>query len=98
MLFRSREGKTFQIPGVIQTSKRFGMITLNDALIEYVNDKIVEPKEAYMKSVEKVGFLNQLRQGGHDVGFLENSEEFGGAGDKPKEPQKPTAPRPPLKR
>ena len=93
-----REGKTFQIPGVIQTSKRFGMITLNDALIEYVNDKIVEPKEAYMKSVEKVGFLNQLRQGGHDVGFLENSEEFGGAGDKPKEPQKPTAPRPPLKR
>src|SRR5947208_13927310 len=32
-----REGKTFQIPSVIQTSKRLGMVTLNDALIGYVD-------------------------------------------------------------
>ena len=31
-----REGKTFQIPSVMQTSKRLGMVTLNDALIELV--------------------------------------------------------------
>src|SRR5207247_9036960 len=29
-----REGKTFQIPSIIQTSKQLGMLTLNDALIE----------------------------------------------------------------
>ena len=90
-----REGKTFQIPGVIQTSKRLGMITLNDALIEYVNDKVVEPKEAYMKAVEKVGFVNQLKQAGHDVSFLEGAEMEGGD-NKPKEPRPPA--RPPLKR
>ena len=90
-----REGKTFQIPGVIQTSRRLGMITLNDALIEFVNDKVVEPKEAYMKSAEKVGFVNQLKQAGHDVSFLDAAELEGGD-NKPKEPRPPA--RPPLKR
>src|SRR6266702_481124 len=31
-----REGKTFQIPSIIQTSKKLGMLTLNDALLELV--------------------------------------------------------------
>jgi twitching motility protein PilT len=96
-----REGKTFQLPGVIQTSRRLGMITLNDALIELVNDKVVDPKEAYMKSVEKVGFLNQLKQYGHDVSFIEGDEGMAGGGDKPGGPGKPgdkPPMRPPLKR
>jgi len=29
-----REAKTFQIPSIIQTSKKLGMLTLNDALLE----------------------------------------------------------------
>ncbi len=48
-----REGKTFQIPSIIQTSKQLGMLTLNDALLELVEKKEVSPDEAYMKSVEK---------------------------------------------
>ncbi|HEU6451111.1 MAG TPA: PilT/PilU family type 4a pilus ATPase, partial [Gemmatimonadaceae bacterium] len=32
-----REGKTFQIPSIMQTSKRLGMIMLNDALIALVD-------------------------------------------------------------
>ncbi|HET7451058.1 MAG TPA: type IV pilus twitching motility protein PilT [Gaiellaceae bacterium] len=66
-----REGKTFQIPSVMQTSKRLGMCTLNDALIDLVDQKLVEPKEAYMKAVEKQGFAMALKSRGHDVGFLE---------------------------
>jgi twitching motility protein PilT len=66
-----REGKTFQIPSMIQTSKKFGMITMNDALIQLVNEKVVEPKEAYMKSVEKTGFLALLKNNGHDTSFAE---------------------------
>ncbi len=95
-----REGKTFQLPGVIQTSKRLGMLTLNDALIEYVNDKVVEPKEAYMKAVEKVGFLNQLRQNGHDTSFIESEEGMGSANTPPggAKPGEKTPARPPLKR
>ncbi|MFN2399159.1 MAG: type IV pilus twitching motility protein PilT, partial [Gemmatimonadaceae bacterium] len=64
-----REGKTFQIPSVLQTSRKLGMITLNDALIEYVDAGVVESKEAYMKSVDKLGFVNQLRTRGHDTSF-----------------------------
>src|SRR5437899_700796 len=50
-----REGKTFQIPSIIQTSKKLGMVTLNDSLLDLVEKKMVVPDEAYMKSVEKAG-------------------------------------------
>ena len=66
-----REGKTFQIPSIMQTSKRLGMVTMNDALFELVEKKLVEPKEAYMKSVDKASFVNQLKAKGHDVSFVE---------------------------
>jgi twitching motility protein PilT len=65
-----REGKTFQIPSVMQTNRKAGMITLNDALIELVDSKQVEPKEAYMKAVEKAGFAAALKAKRHDVSFL----------------------------
>ena len=42
-----REGKTFQIPTVMQTSKRLGMVTLNDALLELVDGGLIEPAEGY---------------------------------------------------
>ncbi len=65
-----REGKTFQIPSIMQTNRRAGMVTLNDALMELVDGKLVEPKEAYMKSVEKTGFAAALKAKRHDTSFL----------------------------
>ena len=65
-----REGKTFQLPSLIQTNRKMGMVTLNDALIELVDGKQVEPKEAYMKAVEKAGFVTALKARRHDVSFL----------------------------
>jgi twitching motility protein PilT len=65
-----REGKTFQIPSIMQTNRKGGMVTLNDALMELVDAKLVEPKEAYMKSVEKQGFLAGLKAKRYDVSFL----------------------------
>src|SRR6266581_1703212 len=59
-----REGKTFQIPSIIQTSKKLGMLTLNDALLELVEKKAVEPDEAYMRSVEKSGLAASLKAKG----------------------------------
>ncbi len=67
-----REGKTFQIPSIMQTSKRLGMVTMNDTLIDLVDKKLVEPKEAYMKSVDKAAFVNALKAKGHDVSFVES--------------------------
>jgi twitching motility protein PilT len=65
-----REGKTFQIPSIMQTNRRAGVVTLNDALMELVEAKQVEPKEAYMKAVEKAGFAAALKAKKYDVSFL----------------------------
>jgi twitching motility protein PilT len=65
-----REGKTFQIPSIMQTNRKGGMVTLNDALMELVDGKLVEPKEAYMKAVEKTGLAAALRAKKYDVSFL----------------------------
>src|SRR5881296_2185016 len=62
-----REGKTFQIPSIIQTSKQLGMLTLNDALLELVEKKEISPDEAYMKSVEKTGLAASLKAKGFKV-------------------------------
>jgi twitching motility protein PilT len=69
-----REGKTFQIPSVIQTSRRLGMITLTDALIELVNANVVEPREAYAKALDKTSIVMQLKNHGHDVSFVESPD------------------------
>ena len=42
-----REGKTFQIPSIMQVNKAHGMVTLNDALIDLVTKKLVAPDEAH---------------------------------------------------
>jgi twitching motility protein PilT len=67
-----REGKTFQIPSVIQTSRKIGMCTLNDALMVYVEAGQVEPKEAYMKCIDKTGLVMQMKKANIDVSFAES--------------------------
>ncbi len=62
-----REGKTFQIPSIIQTSRKLGMNTLNDALLELVERKLIDPDEAYMRSVEKAGLVASLKAKGFKV-------------------------------
>jgi twitching motility protein PilT len=57
-----REGKTFQIPSIMQVGKAHGMVSLNDALLEMVTKKLVEPGEAYLKSVDKGGFDMLLKR------------------------------------
>jgi twitching motility protein PilT len=81
-----REGKVFQIPNVMSTSKRLGMVTLNDALLELVDSGQVEPSEAYTKAVEKSGFVQSLKSRGVDTTFAD--------GEAGKDAPKPTAPAP----
>jgi twitching motility protein PilT len=66
-----REGKTFQVPSIIQTSKKLGMITLNDALLELVEKKVIEPDEAYTKAVEKAGLVASLKAKGFKLSLTE---------------------------
>ena len=40
---------------------------LNDALFELVKKGIVEPKDAYIKAVDKTGFETMLQRGGFKI-------------------------------
>jgi twitching motility protein PilT len=64
-----REAKAFQIPSVMQTSRKLGMIQLGDVLIDLVDQQLVEPKEAYMKATDKASFIAMLKNRGHDISF-----------------------------
>src|SRR5690606_16127465 len=46
-----REGKTHQIPLAMQTGRKFGMVGLNQALLELVQSDVVAAEEAYAKAV-----------------------------------------------
>lgn len=56
-----REGKTFQIPSMIQTGKKYGMQPLDDAIMNFLNKKMISPDEAYAKSNDKSKFLPFLK-------------------------------------
>jgi twitching motility protein PilT len=57
-----REGKTFQIPSMIQTGHKYGMQTLDDAIMALLERKIISPEDAYTKSNDKQKFLPFLKK------------------------------------
>lgn len=57
-----REGKTFQIPSVIQTGKKYGMQSLDDAILEVLQAKKISPEEAYDKCIVKERFVQYLKE------------------------------------
>jgi twitching motility protein PilT len=60
-----REGKTFQIPSIMQTGKGLGMRTLNDSLLDLVKSNTVEAQEAYDRSPQKKEFGPMLTRSGY---------------------------------
>jgi twitching motility protein PilT len=55
-----REGKTHQIPGMIQVGKKHGNQPLDDAIMEHLRMKRISPEEAYDKALDKKKFRNFL--------------------------------------
>ena len=56
-----REGKTHQIPSLMQMGGKLGMRLLNDALLELVKKGLVDPSEAYLKCVAKDDFVKKCQ-------------------------------------
>ena len=56
-----REGKTHQIPSMIQTGKKYGMILLDDSIMDLFKKGIISAEEAYAKSNEKGRFRAMLK-------------------------------------
>ena len=67
-----REAKTFQIPSMMQVGRAQGMVALGDALMDLVTKKLVEPEEAYLKSVDKPAFEALLKRANIDTKFVSN--------------------------
>ena len=56
-----REGKTHQIPSMIQTGKKYGMQLLDDAIMGLLNKGMISPDDAYSKSNDKARFRPFLK-------------------------------------
>src|SRR3989475_1988443 len=56
-----REAKTFQIPGMLQVGKKYGMQTLDDAIMDLLNKKQISPEDAYHRCLDKNKFRPLLK-------------------------------------
>src|SRR5216117_1868432 len=56
-----REGKTHQIPGMIQVGKKKGNQPLDDAIMEHLRHARISPEEAYDKAIDKKKFRPLLK-------------------------------------
>ena len=56
-----REAKTFQIPGMLQVGKKYGMQTLDDAIMDLLNRKAISPEDAYSRCIDKTKFRPLLK-------------------------------------
>ena len=62
-----RDGKTFQIPTVLQTGKKYGMQSLDDAIMDLLNKRKISAEDAYLHCLDKQRFRS----------FIDNpSDEF----------------------
>ena len=57
---------------VMQVGRAAGMVALNDALMDLVTKKLVEPEEAYLKAVDKPAFEGLLKRANIDTKFVAN--------------------------
>jgi len=57
-----REGKTYQIPSLIQTGRREGMQTMDQSILELLRSKQITPQEAYRKAIDKETYRQYLER------------------------------------
>jgi twitching motility protein PilT len=55
-----REGKTHQLPGMIQVGKKLGNQPLDDSIMDHLKMKRISPEEAYDKCLDKKKFRTFL--------------------------------------
>ncbi len=56
-----REAKTHQLINVLQTGRRLGMQTLDDAIDDLIQRGIVDPEDAFERCVQKERFVQYLK-------------------------------------
>jgi twitching motility protein PilT len=62
-----REGKTFQIPSIMQAGRKHGMVLMVDALLDLVKRGIVSAEEAYLRAVDKMALQALFKGAGIEL-------------------------------
>ena len=58
-----RDGKTFMLPGVMQTGGKMGMRLMDDSLLELFNEGLITNEECYQRSEQKAVMRQHLLAG-----------------------------------
>jgi twitching motility protein PilT len=56
-----REAKTYQLLSAMQTGKKYGMQTLDDVIMSFIERNIISPDDAYSNASDKARFVKFLR-------------------------------------
>ncbi len=62
-----REGKTHQIPGMMQVGKKKGNQPLDDAIMDHLRAGRISPEEAYEKAIDRKKFRALLKEPPNDL-------------------------------
>ena len=55
-----REAKAFQIPSIIQTSKREGMMMMDDCILQYYSQGLIAPETAVAYAHDPIGMASRV--------------------------------------
>jgi len=91
-----REGKTHQIPSLMQMNGKIGCKQLNDALFELVLSGTVDANEAFKKCIQKEDFVRKCQQAQVQLNADESATEPLIGGPVTPAPAAGAAPRGPL--
>jgi len=79
-----RETKTHQLPNILQTGKKLGMRTMDDAIEDLIERRMISPEEGFEMAINKehfVQYLSKIPEEWADV-LNKNQEETGPSGNQ----------------
>ena len=65
------EGRLSQLPLVMESGRRHGMVPLTDALVGFVRSGAVDVREAWRRAADRAALLKALKREGIDTSFVE---------------------------
>ena len=65
------EGRLSQLPLVMESGRRHGMVPLTDALVGFVRSGAVDVREAWRRAADRGALLKALKREGIDTSFVE---------------------------
>jgi twitching motility protein PilT len=65
------EGQIAQLPVAIDSGRKLGMVSLNEALVGFLRSGLIEPREAYRKADDRAGLLALLKRDGADTSVVD---------------------------